>query len=99
MDTGEQVPGLSERIAGYPLIQALLGRRSRRFAAGMAIGGPLAYVRNGDRIRLSVKAREISLLVSDAATSDSARLRITYNFRSSASSLIPDAPRTKSCSI
>ncbi|MGJ7915950.1 IlvD/Edd family dehydratase [Massilia sp. LXY-6] len=29
-----------------------------------AIGGPLAYVRNGDRIRLSVKAREISLLVS-----------------------------------
>lgn len=31
-----------------------------------AIGGPLAYVKNGDRIRLSVKSREISLLVSDA---------------------------------
>jgi dihydroxy-acid dehydratase len=31
-----------------------------------AIGGPLAYVRNGDRIRLSVKNREISLLVSSA---------------------------------
>jgi dihydroxy-acid dehydratase len=31
-----------------------------------AIGGPLAYVQNGDRIRLSVKKREISLLVSDA---------------------------------
>ena len=31
-----------------------------------AIGGPLAYVRNGDRIRLSVKVRAISLLVSDA---------------------------------
>ncbi|CAJ0796724.1 IlvD/Edd family dehydratase [Ralstonia holmesii] len=30
-----------------------------------AIGGPLAYVRNGDRIRLSVKSREISVLVSD----------------------------------
>jgi dihydroxy-acid dehydratase len=30
-----------------------------------AIGGPLALVRNGDRIRLSVNAREISLLVSD----------------------------------
>lgn len=29
-----------------------------------AIGGPLAYVQNGDRIRLSVKNREISLLVS-----------------------------------
>jgi dihydroxy-acid dehydratase len=31
-----------------------------------AIGGPLAHVRNGDRIRLSVSRREISLLVSDA---------------------------------
>jgi dihydroxy-acid dehydratase len=31
-----------------------------------AIGGPLAHVRNGDRIRLSVSKREISLLVSDA---------------------------------
>ena len=30
-----------------------------------AIGGPLAHVRNGDRIRLSVKSREISLLISD----------------------------------
>ncbi|MEY3873140.1 MAG: hypothetical protein RLZZ296_2135, partial [Pseudomonadota bacterium] len=29
-----------------------------------AIGGPLAYIQNGDRIRLSVKNREISLLVS-----------------------------------
>lgn len=28
-----------------------------------AIGGPLAHVQNGDRIRLSVKQREISLLV------------------------------------
>jgi dihydroxy-acid dehydratase len=31
-----------------------------------AIGGPLAYVRNGDRIRLSLSRREISLLVSEA---------------------------------
>jgi len=30
-----------------------------------AIGGPLAYVRSGDRIRLSVANREISLLVPD----------------------------------
>lgn len=30
-----------------------------------AVGGPLAYVQSGDRIRLSVKKREISLLVSD----------------------------------
>jgi dihydroxy-acid dehydratase len=31
-----------------------------------AIGGPLAQVRNGDRIRLSVRNREITLLISDA---------------------------------
>jgi dihydroxy-acid dehydratase len=30
-----------------------------------AVGGPLAHVKNGDRIRLSVKNREISLLISD----------------------------------
>ncbi len=30
-----------------------------------AIGGPLAHVRNGDRIRLSLASREIALLVSD----------------------------------
>ena len=30
-----------------------------------AIGGPLAYVQNGDRIRLSVANRELALLVSD----------------------------------
>ena len=30
-----------------------------------AIGGPLAHVMNGDRIRLSVSRREITLLVSD----------------------------------
>lgn len=30
-----------------------------------AIGGPLAYVQNGDRIRLSVSKREISLLVTE----------------------------------
>jgi dihydroxy-acid dehydratase len=31
-----------------------------------AVGGPLAYVQNGDRIRLSVKKRELTLLVPDA---------------------------------
>lgn len=30
-----------------------------------AVGGPLAYVQNGDRIRLSVAKREISLLVTE----------------------------------
>ncbi|MGZ5130310.1 MAG: IlvD/Edd family dehydratase [Caldimonas sp.] len=38
-----------------------------------AIGGPLAHVRNGDRIRLSVEKREIALLVSDAELARRAR--------------------------
>jgi len=38
-----------------------------------AIGGPLAHVRNGDRIRLSVARREISLLVSDEELAQRAR--------------------------
>ena len=31
-----------------------------------AVGGPLALVRNGDRIRLSVKERRLDLLVDEA---------------------------------
>jgi len=38
-----------------------------------AIGGPLAHVRNGDRIRLSVQRREITLLVADAEIARRAR--------------------------
>jgi dihydroxy-acid dehydratase len=38
-----------------------------------AIGGPLAQVRSGDRIRLSVKSREIALLVSDEELARRAR--------------------------
>jgi dihydroxy-acid dehydratase len=40
-----------------------------------AVGGPLAYVQNGDRIRLSVANREIALLVSDEEMAERARLR------------------------
>lgn len=38
-----------------------------------AVGGPLAYVQNGDRIRLSVRQREISLLVPDEELARRAR--------------------------
>jgi len=38
-----------------------------------AIGGPLAHVKSGDRIRLSVRNREISLLVSDEELAQRAR--------------------------
>ncbi len=40
-----------------------------------AIGGPLAYVQSGDRIRLSVKNREVALLVSDAELARRAKAR------------------------
>ncbi len=42
-----------------------------------AIGGPLAHVHNGDRIRLSVKNREIALLVSDEALAKRAKAAAT----------------------
>jgi dihydroxy-acid dehydratase len=38
-----------------------------------AVGGPLAHVRTGDRIRLSVQRRELALLVSDAELARRAR--------------------------
>jgi dihydroxy-acid dehydratase len=38
-----------------------------------AIGGPLAHVQNGDRIRLSVSKRELTLLVSDEEMAERAR--------------------------
>ncbi|MBS0473692.1 MAG: dihydroxy-acid dehydratase [Proteobacteria bacterium] len=38
-----------------------------------AVGGPLAYVRTGDRVRLSVKNRDISLLISDEELASRAR--------------------------
>ncbi len=38
-----------------------------------AIGGPLAYVQNGDRIRLSVSKRELTLLVSEEEMAERAR--------------------------
>ncbi len=49
-----------------------------------AIGGPLAYVQNGDRIRLSVANRELSLLISDEELARRATLKPV---------VIPTAPR------
>ncbi len=37
-------PPALDQVAGYPLLDALLGRRSRRFGRGMQVGGgPLSY--------------------------------------------------------
>ena len=39
-----QADGVDDRLANYPLLDAILNRRSRRFAKGMRLnGGPLAY--------------------------------------------------------
>ena len=38
-----------------------------------AVGGPLAYVRSGDRIRLSVAKRELTLLVAASRARSVAR--------------------------
>ena len=49
-----------------------------------AIGGPLAHVRSGDRIRLSVKNREISMLISTEELARRARDNVV---------IAPTAPR------
>src|SRR5205814_821296 len=46
---------IGERLAGYGLLDALIGRRSRRFAPGMRLdGGPLAYASERPPQRLSL---------------------------------------------
>ena len=52
---GLQSQPLRERVRTYPLIHALLNRRSRRFGAGMRLnGGPLAYASEMSEKPLSV---------------------------------------------
>lgn len=44
MQTTSATSDLQQRLAGYPLLDAMLNRRSRRFAKGATLnGGPLAY--------------------------------------------------------
>ena len=57
-----------------------------------ASGGPLGLVRNGDRIRLSVKERRIDLLVEDAELKQ-ARRRGASRRRRSPSAAMPSSTR------
>ena len=59
-----------------------------------AIGGPLALVSNGDRIRLSVAERRIDLLVAPDELGAAARSR---RRRVARARLRPPLPATKSC--
>ena len=52
------------RISDGRMIGTAFGTIVLHITPESAIGGPLAYVQNGDRIRLSVARRELSLLVS-----------------------------------
>jgi dihydroxy-acid dehydratase len=54
------------RISDGRMSGTAFGSIVLHIAPESAVGGPLAAVRNGDRIRLSIKKKEISLLVDDA---------------------------------
>lgn len=54
------------RISDARMSGTAFGTIVLHVAPEAAIGGPLALVRNGDRIRLDVKARRLDLLVDDA---------------------------------
>src|SRR5690242_3594044 len=50
----DQPKTLLDRAVAYPLLNALLNRRSRRFGSGMKLnGGPLAYQSTGNAQPLS----------------------------------------------
>ena len=52
-------------VLGVLALLAAFGTIVLHVTPEAAVGGPLAHVRSGDRIRLSVKQREIALLVSE----------------------------------
>lgn len=54
------------RISDARMSGTAFGTIVLHIAPEAAVGGPLALVRNGDRIRLDVEARRIDLLVDDA---------------------------------
>ena len=57
------------RISDARMSGTAFGTIVLHVAPEAAVGGPLAAVRNGDRIRLSVKDKRIDLLVDDAEIS------------------------------
>ena len=52
VEPGSDVEAAMKELAAFPLVEALFGRRSRRFALGDEIpDGPLAYRSNTSRWR------------------------------------------------
>ncbi len=69
---------LAQRLARYPLLQALTERRSRRFGKGMALnGGPLAYASAHDPEPLTLE-EEAALAFAGAGTTGYAAADLPY---------------------
>ncbi len=67
-----------QRLAEYPLLQALTERRSRRFGKGMTLnGGPLAYASEHDPEPLTLE-EEAALAFAGAGTTGYAAGDLPY---------------------
>jgi hypothetical protein len=70
--------GLSEELARYPLLDALRGRRSRRFGLGMEIGeGPLAWKSRSAPVPLT-EEEEAALAFAACGVTGSALADLAY---------------------
>ena len=69
--TGQRsdAPAIDDDLLRFPLIDAIVGRRSRRFGLGMAIpSGPLAYTSRAEAVPLSELERSILMAAGTGAT-------------------------------
>ena len=74
-ERGNQLPG---EVESYPLLEALLHRRSRRFAKGMRLnGGPLAYVSSHAAAPLTLE-EEAALAFAAGGTTGFALAELPY---------------------
>src|SRR6266540_2451378 len=73
-----QAPNPDRRLADYPFLEALRGRRSRRFGAGMKMeGGPLAYQSRFQPVPLT-EAEEAALAFAACGISGYALADLCY---------------------
>jgi hypothetical protein len=71
-------PRVDERLAGYPLLDALRGRRSRRFGMGMKIpSGPFAYASRHEPLPLT-EAEEAALAFAACGVTGYALADLSY---------------------
>ena len=74
-ERANQLPG---QVESYPLLEALLHRRSRRFAKGMRLnGGPLAYASSHAAVPLTLE-EEAALAFAACGTTGFALAELPY---------------------